>query len=69
MVVTHEMAGILISMLGIVIVALAGPIPRQAHRWHVPAIEQIEPAMITWLTRAIGFVLFVLGAVTLLNPA
>lgn len=69
MVVTHELAGILISVLGIIIIAVAGPIPRQVHRWHVHAIEQIEPAMITWLARAIGFVLFVLGIVTLVNPA
>jgi hypothetical protein len=69
MAVTHELAGIVISLLGLFIVALAGPIPRQVHRWHVHAIEQIEPEMITWLARAIGFVLFILGVVTLVNPA
>jgi hypothetical protein len=67
--VTHEMAGLIISMVGILFVVLAGPIPRQINRWHVHAIEQVEPAMLSWLARGIGFSLFILGLVTLANPA
>lgn len=64
---THEMAGILISLVGVMFIALAAPIPRQVNRWHVHAIELIEPAMISWLSRAIGVALFILGLVTLAN--
>lgn len=66
---THEMAGMLISALGVLFIVFAGPIPRQVHRWHVHAIELVEPAMIIWLTRAIGFALFALGMVTLASVA
>lgn len=66
--VTHEMAGLVISFLGLLCIALAGHLPRQVHRWHVYAIDLIEPVMITWLVRAIGFALFVLGLVTVLSP-
>jgi hypothetical protein len=64
---THEIAGIVIAVMGITLIALAGPIPRQISRWHVHAIELIEPAMLTWLARIVGAALFILGIVTILN--
>lgn len=65
---THEMAGILISLVGAMFIILAVPIPRHVIRWHVHPIETIEPAMISWLARGIGVALFILGLVTLANP-
>jgi hypothetical protein len=65
---THEMAGLFISAIGVLCIALSGPIPRQVHRWHVHALDTVEPVMITWLVRALGFTLAVLGLVTLANP-
>lgn len=60
-----QMAGLLISIVGALCILLARPIPRQVHRWHVHAINLVEPVMLTWLVRAIGFTLFVLGLVTM----
>lgn len=64
---THEMAGIFISLVGAMFVVLAAPLPRQVSRWHVHGIDTIEPEMLAWLARAIGVALFILGLVTLAN--
>ncbi len=66
---THELAGLLISLVGLVCIALARPIPRQVQRLHIHAIDMIEPAITTWLVRAIGLTLVLLGLVTAANPA
>lgn len=60
-----QMAGLFISIVGALCIVFAGPIPRQVHRWHMHAINLIEPVMLTWLVRAIGFTIFVLGLVTM----
>ena len=68
--ITHQMAGLLISLAGALLALMAGPIPRTVNRLHVHALESlesIEPAMLTWVMRAIGFAVFMLGIVTLAN--
>jgi len=64
---THEYAGLFISFLGVLFILMANPLPRQAQRWHVHAIEQVEPAMLAWIVRGVGGVLFILGLVTMMN--
>lgn len=64
---THELAGILIALSGAALVIFANPIRRQIQRSHVHGIEQVEPAMITWLGRGLGCTLFLLGLVTMAN--
>ena len=66
---THEMAGLVIAILGALCVVMASPVPKQVTRWHLHAIEQVEPAMLAWLIRAVGIVMFILGLVTLANSA
>ena len=66
---THEVAGILISVAGVLFIALAEVLPKQVHRWHVHAIEQVEPVMIAWLSRLMGLSLSSLGIVTLISVA
>lgn len=66
---THEFAGILISVTGVLFIVLAEVVPKQIHRWHVHGIEQVEPVMISWLSRLMGFALSALGIVTMLSIA
>ena len=62
---THEMAGMLISAFGIILIAAAWPVPRQVQ--HVHSFECIEPVMLSWLMRAIGVAVFMLGIMTALS--
>ena len=61
---THVMAGFGISILGLVLIVAAWPVPRQVQRWHVHALESVEPFMLGWLMRAIGLAIFMLGLMT-----
>lgn len=64
---THEIAGALIAVAGALTVLLAGPVPRQVHRWNLQTLDLVEPAMLVWVVRALGIALFMLGIVTLGN--
>lgn len=60
----HEWSGMVIAFIGIMFIVLARPIPRQVTRWHIHAIEQVEPGILAWLARTIGVSLVFLGLVT-----
>lgn len=67
---THEIAGLLITLAGALLALIAGFIPREVHRWHVHALESlesVEPFMLSWPVRAIGLAIFMLGVVTMIN--
>lgn len=64
---SHEIAGLLISAAGAVLMLTAGLVPRQVRRLHVHALESlesVEPFMLSWLVRAIGLAVLMLGVVT-----
>ena len=63
----HEWAGMIIAVVGVLFVVLARPIPRQVTRWHIHAIEDVEPGILMWLSRSIGVSLVFLGVVTWLS--
>lgn len=61
---SHEMAGLIISVVGLLLVVAAWPVPRQVRRWHVLTLDRVEPVMIGWLLRVIGLAVFMLGIMT-----
>lgn len=61
---SHEMAGLVISGVGLLLVLAAWPVPGQVQRWHGLALDRVEPVMIGWLLRAIGLAVFMLGIMT-----
>ena len=63
----YEWAGIIIAVVGVLCIVLARPIPRQVTRWHIHAIEDVEPGILMWLSRSIGVSLVFLGVVTWLS--
>lgn len=64
---SQEIVGLVITAIGLIMIVAAGFLPRQVYRWHLHAMEQLEPGVIIWPVRGIGLALALLGGVTLLG--
>lgn len=62
----YGLVGLLILLMGLLVIAASAPVLRYTER-NTAASSQFSPVMLTWLARALGAILFMLGFVTLLN--
>lgn len=63
---SYGMAGLIISLAGLLLFAISAPVLRYSVRFS-ESEPQLSPHLIKWLARGLGLILFILGLVTLLN--
>ena len=62
----YGVVGLVILLMGLVVIAASAPVLRYTER-SFAAPSQFSSAMLTWLARGLGAILFMLGLVTFLN--
>ncbi len=62
----YGVVGFVILLSGLVLMTVSAPVLRYTERTHA-APSQFSPAMLAWLARGLGAILFMLGLVTALN--